>query len=298
MGDEAPFDLNEAIRKWREDLERTACFRPEELEELELHLRDSVAVLKSGEVPEVEAWWLARNRLGGDEALQKEFGKVNRLARRIATLFGEVATKGQFLHRVGVMERNLFLPIKAAAIAMLLYAIYSNKWFDTITGLLELGGATIPSFLWFYLGINLLGAGLLLCAHRLPFVVVRWTVFMMNLIDGAALTALIFIIDDTGLLFWLFLGMIFRNAISVPGVGLRLLLNLGLIGGYAVAGSIRIGLTGALDETSRFLLGLAQRADGRAVLLLQVAILGLFTGCCCGVQFLVNRRGSKQLSLI
>src|SRR5436190_135443 len=71
------FDLNDAVRQWRKGLESSPAFRPENLDELEAHLRDSAVALQSGEVTPAEAFLIAARRLGGRAELEREFGKAN-----------------------------------------------------------------------------------------------------------------------------------------------------------------------------------------------------------------------------
>lgn len=77
METQTKFDLNEAIRRWREGLETSPAIRPENLEELETHLRDSTGLLEAKGLSPEEAFWLARRRLGTSDVLEAEFGKVN-----------------------------------------------------------------------------------------------------------------------------------------------------------------------------------------------------------------------------
>lgn len=77
METKTPFDLNTAIQRWREHLSQSPQFRPENLEELEIHLRDSVAALQDKALSEEEAFLVATRRLGGAPALEPEFAKVN-----------------------------------------------------------------------------------------------------------------------------------------------------------------------------------------------------------------------------
>ena len=77
LADPAEFDLNDALRRWRERLSGSPSFRPGDLEELESHLRDSVASLESAGLSPREAFWVASSRIGTPDALDSEFGKVN-----------------------------------------------------------------------------------------------------------------------------------------------------------------------------------------------------------------------------
>jgi hypothetical protein len=77
MANETSFDLNLAIQRWRENLAESPAFRSEYLNELESHLRDSVATLRAHELSDEEAFLVASRRIGGDRQLETEFGKVN-----------------------------------------------------------------------------------------------------------------------------------------------------------------------------------------------------------------------------
>lgn len=72
-----PFDLNRAVQQWRENLGDSPALRRENLDELETHLRDSIANLNNRGLAEDEAFLIATRRLGGETVLGREFGKVN-----------------------------------------------------------------------------------------------------------------------------------------------------------------------------------------------------------------------------
>jgi hypothetical protein len=77
------FDLNETIRRWRERLISLRAFGADDLEELENHLRESVAELQAGGLSLEEAFRVATERLGSDQRLAEEYAKTN--VRRIWT---------------------------------------------------------------------------------------------------------------------------------------------------------------------------------------------------------------------
>jgi hypothetical protein len=77
METKTAFDLNIAIQRWRDHLSQSPQFRPENLEELEIHLRDSIAAFRSTALSEEEAFLVATRRLGGAPVLAPEFAKVN-----------------------------------------------------------------------------------------------------------------------------------------------------------------------------------------------------------------------------
>lgn len=71
------FDLNAAIRRWRENLAQSPSFRRDDIEELESHLRDSVMQLQSQSLSEEEAFTIAARRVGPGAKLSAEFGRIN-----------------------------------------------------------------------------------------------------------------------------------------------------------------------------------------------------------------------------
>lgn len=74
------FDLNQAIQHWRENLAQSPAFRSENLDELEAHLRDSIATLQTQGLSAEEGFLIAVGRLGRTETLADEFGKMNAAA--------------------------------------------------------------------------------------------------------------------------------------------------------------------------------------------------------------------------
>jgi hypothetical protein len=74
------FDLNEALRQWRDGMAGSPALGTDPLDELEAHLRDSIKALTAKGLSPEEAFWLARRRLGSEAALGGEYAKVNREA--------------------------------------------------------------------------------------------------------------------------------------------------------------------------------------------------------------------------
>ncbi len=71
------FDLNAALRDWRAGLAASPAFKPDDLDQLEAHLRDSVATLQATGLSTNEAFVVAQLRLGTPAALGGEFAKQN-----------------------------------------------------------------------------------------------------------------------------------------------------------------------------------------------------------------------------
>ena len=101
--------------------------------------------------------------------------------------------------------------------------------------------------------MNVVVAGLLLAMRRVPLLLVQWAVFAMSLVDGIFLSALVALTGGyDSILYWLFLGLIVRGAVSVPRATSQILLNLTLTACYVMAGVINIYVVRALEEEARF----------------------------------------------
>lgn len=106
------FDLNGAIRQWRENLSQSPAFRGENLDELESHLRDSVAMFETRGLSAEEAFLVAARRMGACSALEAEFGKVNRSAiwlDRILWMLIGLQVWGFVSGAIGFITRNALL---------------------------------------------------------------------------------------------------------------------------------------------------------------------------------------------
>ena len=77
MENQAPFDLNPALQQWRASLQNLGDFSADELEELEGHLRESMAALHARGLSDQEAFMIATRRLGSERQLSDEFAKAH-----------------------------------------------------------------------------------------------------------------------------------------------------------------------------------------------------------------------------
>ena len=81
-------------------------------------------------------------------------------------------------------------------------------------------------------------AVLLLAMRRAPLLLVQWAVFAMSLVDGIFVSALVVVTGGyDSILYWLFLGLVVRGAVSVPRATSQILLNLTLTVCYVMAGA-------------------------------------------------------------
>lgn len=197
------------------------------------------------------------------------------------------------LRRIALMERNSILPLKAAAIAMLLYSYYSSPWIGRVLGALDIAIESVQFFLWVYIGVNLVFAVLFLRMRHLPIGLVQWVVFCSSLMDAIFLSTLLLITDGyESNLYWLYPALIVRSAVSVPRATSQLLLNVTLIACYVTAGLVYIAIADMsveLDDDTRLALGVSGPLP-REPLLARLVLLFLMTVCAYGVQVLLERQ--------
>src|SRR5205814_1318591 len=77
MENQTSFDLGAAIQRWRGELAKSASFRADDLEELEMHLRDSQTSLRAQGLTAEEAFLIAARRTGSGDVLAAEFAAIN-----------------------------------------------------------------------------------------------------------------------------------------------------------------------------------------------------------------------------
>lgn len=73
----SPFDLNRSLQEWRRRFDASATIRTENLDEMEAHLRESMAALVRAGLSEEEAFLVASRRLGPSDALEAEYAKIH-----------------------------------------------------------------------------------------------------------------------------------------------------------------------------------------------------------------------------
>ena len=175
-----------------------------------------------------------------------------RVFQRLLTLLEIPAPEApQWIRRVTIMERHLMLPIKAAGIAMI-YSFYFTSWTGFVHTVLDVEAEAVESFFWVYVGVNVVAAVLLLAMRWLPLGLMQWVVFAMILVDGLFLSVLTLVTGGYhSFLYWLFLGLIVRSAVSVPRATSQIMLNLTIVTCYVLAGVIEISIAGNLEEHFR-----------------------------------------------
>ena len=99
------FDLEKALAAWRRQFTYTRAVSPEDLDEMERHLRDQIAdLIATGETPKA-AFHEAVAEMGGLVDAESEFGKVH---------WSKVRRQGMVLRELGVWQAMLLNYVKLA----------------------------------------------------------------------------------------------------------------------------------------------------------------------------------------
>ena len=93
--------------------------------------------------------------------------------------------------RLRFMERDVALTIKAIVLGALTYYFFFSDWFEGIRVLGETDIVTVRKALGAYLAANLVIGFIVLAMDFLPLALVRWSVFVINIVDGSFVALLI-----------------------------------------------------------------------------------------------------------
>ncbi len=204
------------------------------------------------------------------------------------------------LFRLRSVERDVILPIKVLYLGVLIYYFYFTSWSsDQATAMQIAQTLTVKAF-GLYLALNLALAIYLLKAKRLSLVWGRRLIFVMSVLDSLFLGALTVITSGfNSVLYWLFPGLIIRNAASFPIARVQVILNLLLVCVFVCAGMVNSAVDAHDNSQLREELrkGTVSRteADPEAEpVVLRVAVLLLMMGACWGLQLLFSKARAAE----
>mgnify|MGYP002629709859 CR=1 FL=1 len=158
-----------------------------------------------------------------------------KLVQNLLHRSGEIPAEQQ-ANRIRFMERDVCLTIKIPLLIALAYYLYFSEWFEGLNSMGDLAMETVRGAFLVYCIFNLLMATVLLLMDFLPINLVHWLVFISNLIDGIFVALLVMVtggIQST--IYWIFLFLVVRNAVSIPGTSNQLLLNILVLVCYLLA---------------------------------------------------------------
>jgi len=138
--------------------------------------------------------------------------------------------------------------------------------------------------------LNLVAAGLLITARRVPMGLLQCMVFAMTLLDGVFILSVMTLVGGLESMYWLFTIMFVRAAFSVPRLGSQILLTLTLIACYAFACVVEKAL--AAHNLGAVAMPLFAEPEGQPIVLPLVLLISV-AACCYGMQILLHRNQSR-----
>jgi signal transduction histidine kinase len=197
----------------------------------------------------------------------------------------------RLLRRIEIMERDIMLPVKAVFIAMIFHSFNFRPWMIQTNSTLDVMVETVQLIFGFYILASVLLAVPLLNVWRLPLAVVQWTVVTSSLVDGLLVAAMALITGGLdSILFWLFVALIVRNAVSVPPGFSQLFLNFVISLCYALVAVLDTSIMANLDATTRQAFDLSPHEELGEPFVLRMAVLWLTATCCYGLPALLERQ--------
>jgi signal transduction histidine kinase len=196
----------------------------------------------------------------------------------------------ELARRIRIMELDIMLPLKVAGCIMLALSVKPVQWLP-VADELKIASDTVESLYAIYILVSIVLAGVLFGGQRFPLGVVQWTAIAISLVDGIFLAGLTMLTGGyDSMVFWLFVGLVLRNAISVPRgrwqLGLSFVASL-LYAGAAIAGTIAAS---HLDPATRDVLGFLKPEEVGEPLFAHLVVLWLTAACCHAMQVMLDRQ--------
>jgi signal transduction histidine kinase len=205
--------------------------------------------------------------------------------------------------RIQLMERSIGLPVKAAVVVVLAYYLFLSNWFDEMS--VRSGGASGPppqieleiirQFFLIYVVVNAGVAGLLWSMEKVPRVWVQWAVYGISVVDALFLAGLTTVTGGVdSVLYWAFLGLIVRNAVSNPVGARQIILNVIVNFCYVLVGVADVVTAHWREQNweQELVRQFEQNPQDHTPesFLLRLTLLIFMTACCYGVQVLLDKQ--------
>jgi signal transduction histidine kinase len=191
--------------------------------------------------------------------------------------------------RLKAVERDVILPVKGVFILILLYNLYFSKWFEDVTLPQSVAQQLIQRFFIFYLVASVVVALFLIFGRKLPSSMIQRIIFTSSFLDALFVAALAYVTGGfASIVYWLFLGLIARNALSCPLAVPQLVLNFSVSLCFLAAGILDVVITDSSWEYQEMTgVGLEGATEP---FVLRLIVLWLTTVCCYGLQVLFEKQ--------
>ena len=229
---------------------------------------------------------------------------IKRFFRIVST--SSVDPEQQF-RRLKLVERDIALPVKIVVLCITAYFLFFFQHEEIIVRGEDVNITLRQVKIVFlaYVVVNIFGVLFYLFFNRWPLQLVHWVTLGMSVIDGLVLSALVVVTHGLdSMIYWVFIVLIVRNAISVPIPVTQISLNLITTVAYTTAISIWMawivrhkqqeGDTLVEENQSAVFMIEDYEFEG-ALFTIRVFFLVLMTALCYGVQVLFDRDRLAQL---
>ena len=201
----------------------------------------------------------------------------------------------QELFRLKYVERDVILAIKALCFAFLIYYFYFTSWSAEVQTARQIAESMTQKAFGFYLALNAALAFYLIKSRRLSLVWGRRFIFVMSVLDSIFMAALTLITGGfDSALYWVFLGLVIRNAVSFPIARVQIVLNVTLILSFICAGMlnariVRYDLEQRTPETRHAVAAITEPEPEAEPVVLRIAVLVFMMASCYGLQVLFGK---------
>ena len=229
---------------------------------------------------------------------------IKRFFRIVST--SSIDSEQQY-RRLKLMERDIGVPVKIAVLGLMAYFLFFSEYVQNenliVRERVEIALDPVQQLFLGYLLVNVGAIMFFLFFNRWPLRVVHWVTLVMNFIDGLVVSALVVITGGLdSMVYWVFIVLIVRNAISVPIPVTQISMNLLTTAGYATAIFIwkgwivqdQLEVPKTLEDVLIASQTLEEEYEG-SLFTIRVFFLVLMTALCYGVQVLFDRDRQAQL---
>lgn len=210
----------------------------------------------------------------------------------------------EFRQRINFIERGVAIPVKAVLVVLLFYFLFVSRWFANVTDPRAEAWGVIRGIFLGYVAINVGGAILLWGMNQVSVRLVERVVYGLALVDGVGLAALLAVTGGfDSMAYWVFFGLIIRNAAVIPHADVQIVVNLVVSALYVGGGILDLAIGRSELEEVLQTLGKARvqlaptegAVEPAESLVLRVLLLLLMTACCYGIQMLADRRRREEI---
>ena len=212
------------------------------------------------------------------------------IVQRLRELLRETApSPTEMAGRLQSVERNVILPVKAAFLLILLNYFFSSRWFVDLALPQSVAQIVVERFFIIYLIFTLAAAFILMLSRWLKLLLVQWVIFVASFVDSLFLAALTIVTGGfDSILYWLFMALIARNALSSPLAVPQIVLNLSVCLCYVAAGILDIVVADEMLDFDPVNRGATE--NSAEPFILRIIVLLLTAACCYGLQVLLAKQ--------